>query len=153
MDSNPVEDALTLQKLCIKQVDHYLLLAERKLKIVIPKPAIRFSITGRTAGRAWYHKNLIEFNPKILRLNAQDFLVETTGHEVAHLIAHARHKGQIKAHGSEWTSVMWTFGLPAKRCHNYDTEDTGRKNKGPVVYKRDDKIVRPISVGRVIEFD
>jgi len=151
MDAEMREFCLWLQKECKKQTEHYVRLAEKKLGVQMPMPEIRFNDLGTTAGRAWYGKNLIEYCPRILRLNHEDFLITTTGHEVAHLVAHQLHKNkEIDPHGSEWARVMWAFSLPAIRCHNYDTGlDAPKKRVEPynthdgkrVVEKRGAKII------------
>jgi SprT protein len=123
MEITTPSEFLALQKECICQVRYYVDLANRKLGLNLPYPQVRFNLRGTTAGKAWCGKNLIEFSPTLLRENAEDFLLSTTGHEVGHLVAHCRHHHSIEPHGKEWRNVMWTMGLPATRCHNYDTSN------------------------------
>jgi predicted SprT family Zn-dependent metalloprotease len=155
---------IELQKECIAQVKFYVELANKKLGIAIPMPKVLFSLKGRTAGRAHTGDNLIEFSPTLLRENADDFLVKTTGHEVAHLIARIQHRGkQIKSHGKEWMRVMWAFSLPATRCHSYDTSNVptqiGKQARNTIkrtvapVRTESGLIVRPSAIGRLVEFD
>jgi predicted SprT family Zn-dependent metalloprotease len=116
---NGPQDILELQKECLRIVKFYVDKAKEKLSVCIPYPTVRFDLKGTTAGMAYAGKNLIRFQPLLLRENASDFLEKTTGHEVAHLVARAKF-GAIDPHGKEWKRVMWAFCLPAKRCHNYD---------------------------------
>lgn len=111
---------------CVRSVKHFVDLANRKLHQQMPYPAIEFGLRGTTAGRAWFvsggRNNKIQFQPEFLYQNAEDFLTQTAGHEVGHLVAHWLNKtSHIDPHGREWRNVMWTLGLPATRCHNYDT--------------------------------
>jgi len=148
-----------LQKECIEQVRFYIAKANDKLSIHLPMPKIVFSIKGTTAGRAWIGRNVIEFNPILLRDNVEDFLHRTPGHEVGHLAAHARFGDDIKAHGHEWQKVMWMLGLPATRCHNYDmTNVVGpgqvpRRRPTNNVIKTQDGIVRTVGVAKIIDFE
>jgi predicted SprT family Zn-dependent metalloprotease len=138
------EYMLWLQKECRKQTEYYVRLAETKLGIVIPMPNISFSNMGRTAGRAWSSKNLIEYNPKYLKRNSEDFLKTCTGHEVAHLIAHAKYdplRIPISAHGPEWGKIMWTFSLPATRCHNYEQVNAGTARQAVAYSSEGRKII------------
>lgn len=151
MIQSPAE-LLEIKRACIKQVEFYILLAEKKLQVSLEIPNIRFSISGRVAGRAWCDKNLIEFNPTIIKLNPQEFLARTPGHEVAHLIAYKLH-GLVAPHGKEWARVMWAFSLPAVRCHNYQISEKEPRKKTVIPYKTSDSIVRSIQVGKIIEFD
>lgn len=60
----------------------------------------------RVAGRAWYHKDLIEFSSKLLPGAGADVVRWVAKHEVAHLVAFQRHGSQIKDHGREWRGIM-----------------------------------------------
>ena len=147
---------LWCQKEARKATEFYVKLAETKLNTFIPMPEIRFSELGTTAGQAWIGRNIIEYNPRILRLNAEDFLKQTTGHEVAHLIAHAKFDSdwhRVEPHGIEWTKVMWVFQLPAHPCHNYDT-GLSRPRKIQTQYETGDgrKIVEKRGI-KIIKFE
>lgn len=129
MDAEMRDFMLMLQKKAKANTELYIRLAEKKFGREFPMPEIRFNDLGTTAGRAWYNQNIIEYCPRILRLNHEDFLIQTTGHEVAHLVARQINDYNIKPHGDEWTKVMWAFSLPANRCHNYDTGLDAPKKK------------------------
>ena len=114
---------------CIDAVHYYVELLKTKAGIYLPPPIIRFDLRGGVAGRAHYGKNVIQFNPVLLDQNPEVFVKQTVGHEVAHLAAFVKSGGGIKPHGSEWARVMFSIGLPARRCHNYDTSvATGRRS-------------------------
>jgi SprT protein len=93
------------------------------LGIPVPPAAIRFDLRGRAAGQARLalgKPSLLRYNPALLRSNPDDFLAATVPHEVAHVIACARHGVRIRPHGQEWKAVMDFFGAEPKRCHDYD---------------------------------
>jgi SprT protein len=106
---------------CVEEVIKAYEVARKKLGIVMKFPRITFDLTGSTAGKAFYRENRIAFNPKYLQRNTEDFLARTPWHEVAHLISFRKYGGNIRPHGDEWTTIMWTFGKPATRCHNYNS--------------------------------
>ena len=93
----------------------------KKLGLRLKYPTVRFSLRGTTAGKAWWDRNLIEYSPSLLAGNVEDFLRQTVRHEVAHLGARAKWGASIKPHGKEWCSCCWHLGIPATRCHSYDT--------------------------------
>jgi SprT protein len=93
------------------------------LRIPPPRAAVRFDLRGRSAGQARLGSPgpaLIRYNPALLRANPDDFLASTVPHEVAHLIAFARHGTRIRPHGAEWVAIMRHMGAEPKRCHAYD---------------------------------
>ncbi len=86
------------------------------------EPSLDYSLKGKVAGQAWIYENRIRLNAYALVNNLDDYLLQTIGHEYAHLTAH-NHFGQaIRPHGKEWASVMRSYGLPAKRCHSYNVK-------------------------------
>lgn len=102
-----------------------LLLAEAAEWLRIPRPhaTIRFDLRGRAAGQARVAARtppLIRYNLALLQANPEDFLASTVPHEVAHLVAFARHGALIRPHGPEWEAIMHHFGVEPKRCHAYD---------------------------------
>jgi SprT protein len=100
------------------------------LRISPPEAWIRFDLRGRSAGQARLATRgpaLIRYNPALLRANPEDFLDSTVPHEVAHLVAFARHGARIRPHGAEWEAIMRHFGVEPKRCHAYDV--TGLKTR------------------------
>ncbi len=70
-----------------------------------------------TAGMAHTRGSLILLNPRLLAFPEE--LARTFLHELAHLIAHARHpRRRIEPHGPEWRRACRDLGLPGeKRCH------------------------------------
>ena len=63
----------------------------------------------------------------------QHFIEQTVAHEVAHLLAHELFGPRVQSHGKEWQAIMVkVFGLPADRCHTYDTKRVSRR---PWVYQ------------------
>jgi SprT protein len=71
-----------------------------------------------TAGRAWWPQRLIELNPKIDSLDAQQ-TERTLRHELAHLIAYERAgRRKIAPHGREWRQACSDLGIANESvCH------------------------------------
>jgi SprT protein len=82
-------------------------------------PAIKYSLKGKAAGRAWPLRWEISLNPHIAALNRDRFVIETVAHEIAHLIAY-RINNKDRPHGYTWQSVMLAFGQTPERLHNFD---------------------------------
>lgn len=82
-------------------------------------PGIRYTLRGKTAGRAWPQKWEISLNPRLAELNGDRFVMETVTHEIAHLIAH-RLNPKDRPHGCTWEAVMLALGQNPKRLHDYD---------------------------------
>jgi SprT protein len=145
-----------LQDKCVEVTHQYVDKAREKFNLAVPYPVIRFDVKGSVAGWAYHHKNLIRFNPIMLLDNADAFLYDTPGHEVAHIIAHHLNRAKaIDAHGAEWARVMWAFQLPATRCHNYDQRGKPKHYK-PKTYETKDGTSKPLpmgQLGRLIDFD
>ena len=86
----------------------------------------------------------IRLNPVLCFENVEHFIVQTVGHEAAHLITgvvFGRTKQvedpktgklvtkKIRGHGAEWRSVMVKLGLKPDRCHTYDCSSIEIKKK------------------------
>ncbi|HEX8372384.1 MAG TPA: SprT-like domain-containing protein [Chthoniobacterales bacterium] len=71
-----------------------------------------------TAGMARYRENLVVLNPRLQDFSAEE-VDRTLRHELAHLLAHARHRrSRIAPHGDEWRQACCDLGLEdEKRCH------------------------------------
>ena len=114
---------------CIAQ---YVERANRELGARLSMPTCSFDLRGKTAGQAYYRQNHVRLNAVLLVENFDDFLSDTIPHEVAHLVARAKHGNGIASHGIEWQRVMRAFGLEPERCHSYDT---GNSAVGTALYK------------------
>ena len=70
-----------------------------------------------TAGLACMRRSRILLNPRLLAFPEE--LARTFLHEMAHLVAHARHpRRRIAPHGREWKQACCDLGLAGeKRCH------------------------------------
>lgn len=151
-----LEQFRELQRECVKQVKFYVGLAAKKVGVHIPMPLVNFQLSGGVAGRAYYRHNQqheIRFNPKLLRENADTFIEQTVGHEVAHLAAFTKYSTGIKPHGPEWARTMWAFSLPATRCHSYEVSRQPVRNAPEPVRKENGLIIKPVGCGKIIEFD
>ena len=91
---------------------------ERKYNVTFRKPVISYNVRGTTAGKAFYTRWIVDFNPVLLAENVEEFLEDTVPHEVAHLATeliypHAHRGGfgtKRRPHGSEWKSIMRSLG-------------------------------------------
>ena len=102
--------------------------AERYFMKRFKRPYIRLDLRGESAGQAIPAKYQLRFNPVLLNENRQHFIEQTVAHEVAHLLAHELFGPRVQAHGKEWQAIMVkVFGLPADRCHTYDTKRVSRQ--------------------------
>lgn len=70
-----------------------------------------------TAGLARTDRSLILLNPRLLAFPGE--LTRTFLHEMAHLVANARHpRRRIRPHGHEWRQACRDLGVAGeKRCH------------------------------------
>ena len=124
-------DNLALHDVVISLITELLILSGRlwpencdRLKI----PAIKYSLKGKAAGRAWPVKWEISLNPHLAALNGDRFIIETVAHEIAHLIAH-RINPNDRPHGYTWQSVMLAFGQTPQRLHNFDVSGINSMRK------------------------
>jgi SprT protein len=162
---NELEDVMAdfteLKRECIRRVEQSVETINRKLGIHMDMPQVLFSIKGTTAGRAYWlpdGHNKITFNPSLLRTNVEDFLNRTPAHEVAHLAAYTKFGTKIRAHGHEWGKCCWCLGIPAIRCHNYDTDEVPTramqmKRKYLEPKRNQHGIVKVTATGRITEFE
>lgn len=132
-----------LQSYIRQTTEHYWQQAEklhpRKLKRA-GLPAIRFDLSGSSAGqvqfirRAWKTEpTAIRFNLQIARQNPHS-IDQTIAHEVAHAVAVVIHGRKGLGHGSTWKGIMAHFGKPADRCHDYDLSEVKVRRQRRFVY-------------------
>lgn len=103
-------------------------------------PVVRFDLSGRTGGQAIWGQHVIRVNPVLCAENFNEYIKQTIGHEVAHLITYAVYGVRSKPHGHEWQSVMRRFGLPADRCHQYDTTNSRARQTTKIKYSCNCKV-------------
>jgi predicted SprT family Zn-dependent metalloprotease len=145
-----------LQKECIEAIRKYVDIANKRWpQLNLAYPRILFNLQGRgLAGRASAGPNILELHNGYLLKDPEDYIPNTAGHEVAHVVARRVHfRRNIKSHGDEWQQVCWTFGIKAERCHRYNDAETPTQRRTSSDYKTENGIVRPVSVGHVITFD
>ena len=158
---NTPEEMGQLMKQCIEVTRYYTQRCNEVFGLSLPEFKITFNLKGRTAGRAFIGKNIIAFNPTLLRDNPEAFLARTPGHEVVHFAAYAKYGHDIKAHGNEWQRMMATMGLSTKRCHNYNmanipSERRRQQQIAPITpkpYRSMHGTVNSFGIGKITEFD
>jgi len=89
---------------------------------------------GALAGKAHLQRWHLQFNATLLRGNQEHFLLQTVGHEVAHLVVRALWGARVKPHGAEWKTVMRAFDLETRATHDYDVSML-RRARSPFVYR------------------
>jgi len=109
---------------CLKIEKHYPMFPP------IKRPHVRYDLKGRTAGQA--------IGGRTIRLNLQllqdpryfdDMLNNTLPHEVTHIACQQWWPKQRVAHGLKWKQMMGVIGLPATRCHQYETQPARRVSR------------------------
>ena len=112
-------------------------------KMNLPYPTIRCDINGRNGGTANSGKWEVNYNKHFLANHTEHFLIQTVGHEVAHLVA-SRLGG--RRHDNIWKTVMRRLGLVPDRCHSYDitTLPSYKDNKITMVCDCQEHHVSPI---------
>ena len=126
----PIQDGESLHRRVIERTHLLLADAASWLRIKTPAPQVSFDLRGRAAGQARLPSRgpgVIRYNPVLLAANAESFLADTVPHEVAHVIAFARHGARIRPHGPEWRTVMDYFGVAPERCHRYEVSPGNRR--------------------------
>lgn len=138
MSRNPTSSSTTLTPEVVRAVHDRVLdtfiQAEEIYRRPFVLPEIVFSLRGECAGRAWCTKNRIQLNPILLTENVDDFIAATVPHEVAHILNWTMNGQAVRPHGSEWRGIMSDLGVPARRCHNYDT--TNARARRPWLQRR-----------------
>lgn len=84
------------------------------------KPILLWKPYRVTAGMAYYKKNTIGLSVHVLK--TPEAVVETLGHEYAHLLAVHRHGVRAANHGPFWQKAMLDLGLEPKVRHRYEVE-------------------------------
>ena len=127
-----------LQKACRLRVEEAFQAAEAHYNVTIKRVSIVFSNQQKTtAGTASWRTDFctgkmegteIKLANSILRLNPEEFIARTPGHEAAHIIAVELFQQRGTGHGHKWQEVMRVIGQRAERCHNMKTQPR-RKGK------------------------
>jgi predicted SprT family Zn-dependent metalloprotease len=83
-----------------------------------------------TAGRAYRSTALVELNPHLVRISA-DEIDRTMRHELAHLVAsHRAGRRRIPAHGRDWRRACSELGIPGEaRCHDLPFQRRTQRRK------------------------
>lgn len=90
-------------------------------------PSLQWKAYRVTAGMAYYRKGIIGLSPLVLKDEAA--VLETLGHEYAHLLAVARHGTKAANHGPHWQRAMRDLGLEPKVRHTYQVERNAPRQK------------------------
>ena len=150
------QDMQQLMRDCIAVTYQWIDRCNEEFGLSMPHYKVEFSLKSRVAGKAKLGRDVILFNPTLLRENPQTFLARTTGHEVVHF-ANWIINPDSEAHGPQWKAMMRKLGLPDTRCHSYDTSNVPtrvfRIKRNPKVIIGNAGRVRSMTCGKIIEFD
>ena len=117
-----------------QSIKRFLLMAEKNYGKIYGMPSVSYDLNSTVGGTASYSRWHIQVNPRILVENKNDYLINTIGHEVAHLITSDNHHGKRMGHKKEWKDTMAVFGLKPERCHKYKTYSKPRKRQKRYLY-------------------
>lgn len=112
---------------------------------------IRFTIKGRTAGKAGKERGryYLDFNREAIRDHWDEMLKVTIPHEVAHIVAYAKPALRAKGHNKYWRKIDLMLGGDGTRTHTmglsrarktmwyvYEVPGVGRVELGAVRHNR-----------------
>lgn len=118
----------------MQSIKRFLIIAEKSYGKIYSMPSVSYDLNSTVGGTANYSLWHIQVNPRMFVENKNDYLINTIGHEVAHLITFDNHGTRTKDHGKEWADTMAVFGLEPKRCHSYQTYSKPRKRLKRFLY-------------------
>ena len=114
------------QEEVVRRAHSFIVAASEIFNIKLPLPAIKFDLSGRSAGmfRLQNGRAEIRFNPWIFARWYEEHLDHTVPHEVAHYVVSRLYRGRrIRPHGAEWRAVMHAFGVPPRVTCSHLPED------------------------------
>ena len=116
------------------RIRSFIALANAAFALHLCMPSWDVRLRGALAGKAYLQRWHLQFNATLLRANQEHYLLQTVGHEVAHLVVRALYGAAVKPHGTEWKTVMRAFGLETHATHSYDVSML-RRARSPFVYR------------------
>jgi SprT protein len=111
------------QQQVVERVAELLLQCEQQFDQAFKAIEIRFDLTGRASGMyvVKHKQQYFRFNIFILAKYFEDSLATTVPHEVAHYVSDVLFGiKNIRPHGKEWQSIMYTLGVEPRVTGNYD---------------------------------
>ena len=117
-----------------QSIKQFLLIAEKHYGKTYSAQSVSYDLKSTVGGTASYSLWHIQANPRMLVENKDDYLINTIGHEVAHLITFDNYGKRTKAHGKEWAATMAVLGLKPERCHSYKAYSKPRKRLKRFLY-------------------
>ena len=123
-----------LHQRVLARITDCLELASKAYSVDFDFPTVDYNCRGNTAGKAYCLQNRVSFNRILFEENVDHFIQQTVAHEVAHIVTRIVYGPRVRSHGREWKTVMMLFGIPADRCHDYDTTNSQVKIKNKYEY-------------------
>ena len=111
----------------LKEIERCKEIALRRFGVA-PEVTVNWNLNGLTAGYCFYKPD----GTSEIRLNQAMAIAEgdafnaTIAHEYAHAVDWALDVKEgktkkVEQHGARWAQIMNNFGLPATRCHSYQS--------------------------------
>ena len=153
--NNPQRDSPseTVKNEVAESIKRFLLIAENRYGKTYSMPSVSYDLNSTIGGTANYSLWHIQVNTRLLVENKDDYLINTIGHEVAHLVTSDNHGESVKSHGKEWAETMAVFGLEPERCHNYKTYKKPRKRLKRFVYVCQCNLIYRLTITRRRQID
>jgi SprT protein len=114
---------IELKQEVIRKVNEFVAVYEKTFSTTIPPIEIQYGLTGAAnAGLAYTRYNMIKLHEEFLLKYQNEYIIDTVGHEVAHILTAHRFGHDVKHHGKEWKFIMAVLGLTPTRTHDYVSE-------------------------------
>jgi len=110
------------ERLAQQRVSHWWRACEQALgRPIGPEPSVELSTRLRTtAGLAMPARRHIKLSFHMFRHEGLERFDSTIAHEVAHVACDLHHRRSCH-HDHRWQRLMRQLGLPAERCHDYNS--------------------------------
>lgn len=107
----------------IRKVNYFVGIYEKCFSTKIPPIEISYGLTGASiAGLAYTQLNIIKLHKEFLLKYQDEYIIDTVGHEVAHILTYHHFGKDVKDHGKEWKYIMMLLGLTPTRTHQYESQ-------------------------------
>jgi len=110
---------------------------DKALDILETMDEWRVVINYRTTtrhGQCRYRTKEVELHCHLMKPGSEEGRIQTTIHEIAHVVVPLIYGKYVKGHGREWKHVMKAFGAEPKRCSSHESMNEFKMNKAKLVY-------------------
>jgi SprT protein len=116
---------------------YWRMLKQKFPSITLDEPKVHLVDLGRTGGKAWPGKNMIELNKHFLQTERDKVIGKTLPHELAHLVVFHLFPYAKQAHGPEFKRVLDSIHVDNSTYHTMkvaDIKDESLKIRDKVRY-------------------